>query len=95
MRREGSEVIGDEFASQLVRRRKGITLRAGMILKVAVKWHYLTAFPDIRKLERHLEGCSRGWSASLYPRSTQFQAGTEEPFVRTIATDRQRDQWSS
>jgi hypothetical protein len=32
--REGAEVIGDEFSAQLVRRRKGITLRAGMILKV-------------------------------------------------------------
>lgn len=34
--REGSEVIGDEFASQLVSRRRGITLRAGTILKVGI-----------------------------------------------------------
>lgn len=32
--REGGEVIADEFAGQLVRRRRGVTLRAGMILKV-------------------------------------------------------------
>lgn len=32
--REGGEVIADEFAAQIVRRRRGITLRAGMILKV-------------------------------------------------------------
>jgi hypothetical protein len=32
--REGGEVITDEFASQIVRRRRGITLRAGTILKV-------------------------------------------------------------
>lgn len=31
--REGGEVIADEFANQLVRRRRGVTLRAGMILK--------------------------------------------------------------
>jgi hypothetical protein len=31
--REGGEVIADEFATQLVRRRRGVTLRAGMILK--------------------------------------------------------------
>lgn len=32
--REGGELITDEFASQIVRRRRGITLRAGTILKV-------------------------------------------------------------
>ena len=31
--REGGELITDEFASQIVRRRRGITLRAGTILK--------------------------------------------------------------
>lgn len=38
--REGGEVIADEFASQLVRRRRGVTLRSGMILKV---WLFLRA----------------------------------------------------
>ena len=36
--REGGEVITDEFAGQIVRRRRGITLRAGTILKKDI-WH--------------------------------------------------------
>lgn len=60
--REGGELITDEFASQIVRRRRGITLRAGTILKVKNladrKSH--DRLTNLSHAERYMARLSRG-----------------------------------